>query len=81
MVHVVAKGERPPSVPILVAAPDKGAWPRVLKTSAAAIAAGDKPALHRHVREALAGKRRRAKVASVPAPDHATARDWPLQQF
>ena len=36
VVQVVPAGERPASVPVLVAAPDKGAWPRVLKTSATA---------------------------------------------
>ena len=34
VVQVVPAGERPASVPVLVAAEDKGNWPRVLKTSA-----------------------------------------------
>ena len=66
VVQVVPAGERPASVPELVASPaeDKGNWPRVLKTSAAAVADGNKPTLRHHVKKAHAGKHRRAAVAS-----------------
>ncbi len=81
VVHVVATGERPASVPELVASPDKGAWPRVVITSAAT--ADDKPVLRRHVKKAHASKHRQAAVANarLPAPNYATARDWQLHQF
>ena len=50
VVQVVPAGERPASVPELVASSDKdkGAWPRVLKASADAVVSGDKPALRKH---------------------------------
>jgi peptidoglycan-N-acetylglucosamine deacetylase len=81
VVQVVAKGERPASVPELVAAPDKGAWPRVLKTSAE-VTAVDKPVRHHRIKKALAGKRRRrATVASAPASGFASFGDWRRQQF
>jgi peptidoglycan/xylan/chitin deacetylase (PgdA/CDA1 family) len=69
VVHVVAAGERPASVPELVASPDKGAWPRVLRASATS---GERIAKmkHRHFRELLAGKRHRTATASVAAPDY-----------
>ncbi len=54
VVQVVPSGELPASVPTLVASTDKGNWPRVLKTSAAA---SDKPALRHRVKQALAHKR------------------------
>jgi len=67
-------------VPELVAAPDKGAWPRVLKTSAE-VTAVDKPVRHHRIKKALAGKRRRATVASAPASGFASFGDWRRQQF
>jgi len=80
VVQVVAKGERPASVPVLEAAADKGAWPRVLKTSAADTANG-KPAHHR-AKKALTGKHLRPTVAAnTPAPNFAAARDWLQHQF
>ena len=68
VVQVVPAGERPASVPKLVASsPDKGAWPRVLKVSAAAVTDGTKPTLRHHVKKAHAGKRRQAAVAVLDA--------------
>ena len=84
VVQVVPAGERPATVPELVASsPDKGAWPRVLKVSAAAVTDGDKPSLRHHVKKAHAGKRRRAAVAaaSAPASGYAANREWQLHQF
>ena len=78
VVQVMATGERPASVPVLVAEPGKGAWPRVLKTSATA---SEKPTLRHRIKKALAGKRRRAAIASLPARAHAASRDWQLNQF
>jgi peptidoglycan/xylan/chitin deacetylase (PgdA/CDA1 family) len=75
VVQVVPAGERPASVPVLVAAGDKGAWPRVLKTSATVhratarhvtAAAHHKTALHHHIKRLLAKKRHPAAVASIP---------------
>jgi peptidoglycan/xylan/chitin deacetylase (PgdA/CDA1 family) len=84
VVQVVPAGERPASVPELVASPaeDKGNWPRVVKTSAAA-GATDKPVLRRHAKKAHVGKRRQAAVATAraPAPGYAAEREWQLHQF
>lgn len=80
VVHVVSTGERPASVPVLVASPDKGAWPRVLKTRAAAVVS-DKAALRHRIKKALARKRHRAAVASVPTPDSGTYRDRQQNNF
>jgi hypothetical protein len=72
---VVPAGERPASVPVLVAAGDKGAWPRVLKTSATVhratahhvtATAHHKTALRHHIKRLLAKKRHPAAVASIP---------------
>jgi peptidoglycan/xylan/chitin deacetylase (PgdA/CDA1 family) len=65
VVQVVPLGERPASLPDLVASPvsDKEAWPRILKTSVAR----HRPALHHHIRKHAVGKRRPAKLAGVQA--------------
>ena len=87
VVQVVPAGERPASVPELMAAPDKekGAWPRVLKTSADAVVSGDKPALrHHHVKiaKAMASRHRRPVVhVSARKREHAEARSWPANLF
>jgi peptidoglycan-N-acetylglucosamine deacetylase len=73
VVQVVPKGDRPASVPVLVAAPGKEGWPRLVKTKATATAAHKaavrhhKTALHRHIKKVHAGKRRPASIANVPA--------------
>jgi len=73
VVHVVAAGERPKSLPELVASPgqDKGAWPTVLKTSARNNS-GEQPAATKHHRTkiASAGKRHTRAAASAPAVDY-----------
>ena len=68
VVQVVPAGERPASVPVLVAASDKGAWPRVLKTSATVhhATAQHKTALRHHIKKVYAKKRNPAAVASIP---------------
>jgi peptidoglycan/xylan/chitin deacetylase (PgdA/CDA1 family) len=68
VVQVVPAGERPASVPVLVAAGDKGAWPRVLKTSATVhrATARHKTALRHHIKKLYAKKRHPAAVASIP---------------
>jgi peptidoglycan/xylan/chitin deacetylase (PgdA/CDA1 family) len=97
VVQVVPAGERPASVPELVASPaeNRGAWPRVVKTSAKETdsdrparhhhikraAASDRPTLHHRVKKALSRKRHSAAVASLPAPDYAASRNWQLGQF
>jgi peptidoglycan/xylan/chitin deacetylase (PgdA/CDA1 family) len=56
VVQVVAKGERPPSVPVLVAQPEKSGWPRVLKATAEAVVSGEtpEPRASRHTGKKLA---------------------------
>ncbi len=68
VVQVVPAGERPASLPDLVASPvpDKEAWPRILKTHSAS----HRPAPHHHVRKHVLGKHRPAKVAGVQTTDY-----------
>jgi Predicted xylanase/chitin deacetylase len=76
VVQVVAAGERPQSLPDLVASPiHEEAWPRVLKTSATAHV-HVKAALRHRIKKAHTRKRRPAAVASLPASDHAASRAW-----
>jgi peptidoglycan/xylan/chitin deacetylase (PgdA/CDA1 family) len=66
VVQVVAAGERPATLPELVASPasDKEAWPRVLQTSAT----GTEGVVLRHrIKKALAAKRHSAKLAGIAA--------------
>ena len=82
VVQVVAAGERPQSLPDLVASPiHEEAWPRVLKTNATAhvhVKAALRHRVNHHVKKTLTGKRHRrpAAVASLPASDHAASRAW-----
>jgi len=73
IVHVVAAGERPKSLPDLIASPgqDKGAWPTVLKT-AARHNGDEQPAATKHHRTkiASAGKRHARAAASTPPVDY-----------
>jgi hypothetical protein len=78
VVQVVASGERPKSVPMLVASPaeDKGNWPRLLKTSATG-SASDGPALRHRVKKALASdepalrhRLKKARASDGPALRH-----------
>lgn len=86
VVQVVPAGERPASVPELIASDkDKGAWPRVLKASADAVVSGDKPVLH-HYRakraKAVATRHRRPLVhTSARKQDHAASSSWPTNTF
>lgn len=82
VVQVVAAGDRPASLPDLVASPvpDKESWPRILKASVTS--ASNEPALRRRIKKALAARHRRAKVAGVATTDYATqSREWQLRQF
>jgi peptidoglycan/xylan/chitin deacetylase (PgdA/CDA1 family) len=81
VVHVVAAGERPPSVPILVASPGKGAWPSVLKTTADAIVAEDKSVPQHPVKKILARHHHRSKMASAKPREPAAAPSWPPSLF
>ncbi len=72
VVHVVAAGERPQSVPVLVASQghEKQAWPTVLKTGTIG---EQKDATPRHHRIAVASARKRhTATASAPAVDYYT---------
>jgi peptidoglycan-N-acetylglucosamine deacetylase len=84
VVQVVPAGERPASVPVLVASPDsgKGAWPRVIRTSATGDEIAHKPKHHHRIKPAIAHKRHRgAAVASAWEPDRAGFRNWQVNQF
>ena len=87
VVQVVPAGERPASVPELVASDkDKSASPRVLKASADLVSSGEKekPTLrHHHGRKVVASNRRRPPVvrASARAGDHAETPGWPRNMF
>jgi len=82
VVQVVPTGERPASVPTLVASTDKGNWPRVLKVSATA-SIPDRATLRHRVKKALARKHHRATLASAKLPDasFATLRNWRQSDF
>jgi peptidoglycan/xylan/chitin deacetylase (PgdA/CDA1 family) len=93
VVQVVPAGERPASVPVLVASPAeaKGAWPRVLKASAPSTA-GDAPESRHRVKKVHAKhgpalhhhrvkKAKRRAVASLPANDYSSGHDWQKGQF
>jgi peptidoglycan/xylan/chitin deacetylase (PgdA/CDA1 family) len=64
VVQVVAAGERPATLPELVASPasDKGVWPRVLQASASST---EGVVLRHRIKKALAAKRHPAKLAGV----------------
>jgi len=82
VVHVVPSGERPASVPVLVASTDKGNWPRVLKTSTTATTGSipDRATLRHRVKKALAHKHHRTTLASAKLPDAGSATFRNLQQ-
>src|SRR6185437_5655139 len=85
VVHVVATGERPATLPetmVASPAPDNEAWPRILKASASS-ATRDGPALRHHrAKRAHAARHRTARLAGVTEPDYNKLnRDWPLRQF
>jgi peptidoglycan/xylan/chitin deacetylase (PgdA/CDA1 family) len=83
VVQVVAAGDRPDSLPALVASPDtnKESWPRVLRTKTAQ----DTPAkatLSHRVKKHITGKHKRPSVASLHEPDFSGyATDWQQGRF
>jgi peptidoglycan/xylan/chitin deacetylase (PgdA/CDA1 family) len=84
IVQVVAAGERPASLPELVASPDakKDSWPRVLPVAAKQDLPG-KTALRQRVKKIISGKHRRRTIASLhDEPDYsAYSKDWSQSQF
>jgi len=83
VVQVVAAGERPESVPELVASPDanKESWPRIVQTKTA-LEAPAKTALRHRVKKVITGKHRRPTVANLHAPDYsAYGTDWRRGEF
>jgi hypothetical protein len=83
IVQVVSAGERPESLPELVASPDakKEAWPRVVPTTTAHETTA-KTALRHRVKKIISGKHRRPSVAGLHETDNtAASQDWRLQQF
>ena len=83
VVQVVPAGDRPKSVPELLASPasDRGAWPTVL-TSAPSGDLALTTRRHRRIKKHSAGKRRSAAVVSVPEKDSiGSARNWQTRQF
>ncbi len=84
VVQVVAAGERPKSVPDLVAstAEKSGNWPRVLRVSTNDKDAPSGKALHHRIKKLVAGKRHRVKTANLPEKNYfSTAREWQNNQF
>jgi len=82
VVQVVAAGERPETLPELVASPDtKEAWPRVVHTKTT----DDKPpqtALRHRAKKTISGKHRRPTMASLHEPDYTGyIEDWRQGQF
>ena len=84
VVQVVAAGERPKSVPDLVAstAEKSGNWPRVLRVSTNDKDVPSSKALHHRIKKLVAGKRHRVKTANLPEKDYfSTTREWQHNQF
>lgn len=83
VVQVVAAGERPESVPELVASPDanKESWPRIVQTKTTHEAPA-KTAVRHRVKKVITGKHRRPTVANLHAPDYsAYVTDWRPGEF
>jgi peptidoglycan/xylan/chitin deacetylase (PgdA/CDA1 family) len=83
VVQVVAAGERPESLPELVASPDtsKESWPRIVQTKTAHEAPA-KPVLYHRVKKMIPGKHRRSTVANLHKPDYgAYTTDWRRDKF
>lgn len=82
VVQVVPAGERPPSVPVLVASaePDK-AWPRLVDSHPAK-RAEISPRLRHRIKKALARKKhRRPHAIAAAAAPQVTGRDWSIGQY
>ena len=83
VVQVVAAGERPKSLPELVASPDtsKESWPRVLQTKTTHDTPAKTAVRHRG-KKLITNKHRRPTVASLHEADQtAAAHDWRQSQF
>jgi peptidoglycan/xylan/chitin deacetylase (PgdA/CDA1 family) len=83
VVQVVSAGERPESLPDMVASPDAGkeSWPRVLPTVATHDTSAKTDLRHR-VKKMITGKHRRPSVASLHDSDNtAAAQEWRQSQF
>ena len=83
VVQVVAAGERPKSLPDLIAS-DKLAWPTIVQTKARGddtVHADDTAARHSRTKLAGARKHRRTAVASLPAADYYATRDRMTGQY
>ena len=83
VVQVVPAGDRPKSVPELMAspAPDRGAWPTVL-TSASSVDHALTARPNHRIKKHSAIKRHPAVVVSAPEKDPTgSARNWQTRQF
>jgi peptidoglycan/xylan/chitin deacetylase (PgdA/CDA1 family) len=82
LVQVVAAGERPESLPDLMASPDsKETWPRVVQTKTVNHAPA-KTTLRLRVKKLITGKHRRPNMADLHEPDFsAYATNWQQRQF
>jgi peptidoglycan-N-acetylglucosamine deacetylase len=84
VVQVVAAGERPESVPELVASPttSKETWPRVLQAKVTDEAPARATLRHRVKKPTTSGKHRRPSVASLHEPDFSKySTTWHQGQF
>jgi peptidoglycan/xylan/chitin deacetylase (PgdA/CDA1 family) len=85
VVQVVPSGERPKTLPELVATPaeDKHAWPRVVRTSTTKSSQSSAAGRH-HIKKLVAGKRHRVKTASLPGKDSSSGfvtPDWQTKPY
>jgi len=83
VVQVVAAGDRPESVPELVASPDanKQTWPRIVEPKTKHDTPA-KTALRHRAKKVITGKHRRPSVASLHEAEHPNyATGWRLGQF
>jgi peptidoglycan-N-acetylglucosamine deacetylase len=83
VVQVVAAGDRPESLPELVASPDtkKEAWPRIVETKPTRDTP-TKAALRHRAKKVITGKHRRPSMASLHEHDYSGyATDWRHGQF
>ncbi len=85
VVQVVPSGERPKTLPDMVATPaeEKQAWPRVVRASASK-SSQSSAAVRHHIKKLVAGKRHRVKTASLPGKDSNTGfvtPDWQTKPY
>jgi hypothetical protein len=82
-VQVVSAGERPESLPELIASPgaNKESWPRVVPTTKKHETAA-RTALRHRVKKNISGKHRRPSIAGLHDSDKTVAgHDWRQNQF